>query len=70
MYSAKRKMSPTEIVLFKRRLGFTSEGLHSLGSATHADVLHITEHLLEVVGAGAEGEVVQHVLLHVLDVRV
>ena len=70
MYSAKMKMLPTEIVLFKRRLGFTSECLHSLRSAAHADVLHVPEHLLEVVGAGAKGEVVQHVLLHVLDVRV
>ena len=49
---------------------FTSECLHPLGSAAHADILHIPEHLLEVVGARAECEVVQHVLLHVLDVRV
>ena len=52
------------------RLGFTSECLHPLGSAAHADILHIPEHLLEVVGARAECEVVQYVLLHVLDVRV
>ena len=48
----------------------TCECLHPLRSAAHADVLDVSEHLLEVVAAGAEGEVVQHVLLHVLDVRV
>ena len=48
----------------------TCESLHPLRSAAHADVLDVSKHLLEVVAAGAEGEVVQHVLLHVLDVRV
>ena len=48
----------------------TCECLHPLRSAAHADVLDVSEHLLEVVAAGAEGEVVEDVLLHLLDVGV
>ena len=48
----------------------TCESLHPLRSAAHADVLDVSEHLLEVVAAGAEGEVVEDVLLHLLDVGV
>ena len=48
----------------------TCESLHPLRSAAHADVLDVSKHLLEVVAAGAEGEVVEDVLLHLLDVGV
>ena len=61
------------------------ETLHPLRSSAHTDKLDIAEHLLEVVTAAtinrvrklnmifvppAEGEMVQHVLLHVLNVRI
>ena len=48
----------------------TSECLHSLRSSSHADKLDVSEHLLQVVGAGAQGQVVEDVLAQLLDVRV
>ena len=48
----------------------TSECLHSLRSSSHADKLDVSEHLLQVVGPGAQGQVVEDVLAQLLDVRV
>ena len=48
----------------------TREHLHSLRSSSHADKLDVPEHLLEVVGAGAEGKMVEDILPQLLDVRV
>ena len=42
------------------------KALHPLGGAAHADKPHITEHAGEVVATRAQGQVVQHVLLHLL----
>ena len=55
-------MSPEEIL--------TSECLHSLRSSSHADKLDVSEHLLQVVGAGAQSEMVENILTQLLDVRV
>ena len=48
----------------------TSECLHSLRSSSHADKLDVSEHFLQVVGAGAQGEMVENILTQLLDVRV
>ena len=48
----------------------TREHLHSLRSPSHADKLDVAEHLLQVVGAGAQGEMVEDILPELLDVRV
>ena len=48
----------------------TREHLHSLRSSSHADKLDVSEHFLQVVGAGAQGEMVENILTQLLDVRV
>ena len=48
----------------------TRKHLHSLRSSSHADKLGVAEHFLQVVGAGAQGEMVENVLPQLLDVRV
>ena len=48
----------------------TREHLHSLRSSSHADKLGVAEHFLQVVGAGAQGEMVENILPQLLDVRV
>ena len=48
----------------------TREHLHSLRSSPHADKLDVSEHFLQVVGAGAQGQMVENILTQLLDVRV
>ena len=48
----------------------TREHLHSLRSPSHADKLDVAEHLLQVVGARAQGEMVEDILPKLLDMRV
>ena len=48
----------------------TREHLHSLRSSSHADKLDVSEHFLQVVGAGAQGQMVENILTQLLDVRV
>ena len=51
-------------------LSITREHLHSLRSSSHADKLDVAEHFLQVVRAGAQGEMVENILSQLLDVRV
>ena len=57
-------------VLVKVGRIITREHLHSLRSSSHADKLGVSEHFLQVVGAGAQGEMVENILTQLLDVRV